>query len=196
MLKMKNENNIILMPGQHTIYLKKGTEITGYSELQTKENEYINNLNIISPKVMLPDHIHLNDNYILYINTQRVIIKANQKRQNIPGIPEENFDQIADQEIIMFPHQHQITLPYRESITDINDQNVKQTQEITHHYAGYRAISKESDFTYPYGRSLWSDGEDPYISYKLYENSASVAVLVKNIDKNIPGKTLVKQKNK
>lgn len=94
----------------------------------------------------------------------------------------------------MAPHTHEVRLPYREGRIDMDpdSQTFGQLQEKIHEYQDYEAISQESDYEYPFGRSLWSDNDEPYVTYKLYQNINTVAVMVKDLNKNIPGKRLVK----
>lgn len=145
---------------------------------------------------MVSPEVHLNKNeYDLYTNITDVIVPKSRIKQNIPGTPKAIYENQQNSEVLFAPHSHQIRLPYREAIidTDENSQAFGTMQEVLHTYEDYEAISKETECEYPYGRSLWSGDDEPYITYRLYQNTVEVAVLVKDLGKNKPGKSLVKK---
>lgn len=194
-MKDYNEETVVLTPGEHVIYLKKGTTNSCYVPVRTIKKKMINNSNIIIPQIMLSAHMHLNNlNYELYVNTEDVIVVKSCLRKNVPGVSKESFKNIQTEEVIMAPHTHEVRLPYREGHIDMDpdSQTFGQLQEKIHEYQDYEAISQESDYEYPFGRSLWSDNDEPYVTYKLYQNINTVAVMVNDLNKNIPGKRLVK----
>ena len=194
-MKNYNEKTLILTPGEHVIFLQKGTNWPGYVPASTIQGRLIDNSNIIIPQVMLSARMHLEkSDYELYINTEDVLVEKVDLRQNTPGVPKAGFENALEEEVIMDPHTHEVRLPYREGVVDRDpdSQTYGKLQEIIHEYEGYEAVSPESAYEYPIGRSLWSDGDEPYVTYKLYQNTNAVAVLVKDLDKDIPGKALVK----
>lgn len=198
-MKNYNEETIVFAPREHVIYLKKGTIHPCYVPVHTLKEKLIDNPNIIIPCIMLSAHMHLdNSNYELYINTEEVVALKSCLRQNMPGIPKEHFQNIKQEEIIMAPHTHEIRLPYREGKLDLDPDSPTfgQLQETVHEYQDYEAVSPESEYEYPFGRSLWSDNDEPYITYKLYQNTNTVAIMLKDLDKNIPGKRFVKSLTK
>lgn len=195
-MKKYDENNVVLMPGEHAIFLKKGTTMIGYRSVADNSEELIDNPNIIIPSVMLDSSEYLNiNNYDLYINYLNIILPKDKIKQNVPGLPKVIYENCLDDEVILAPHIHNLRLPYREAMKDIDPESPTygQMEEMIYHYTGYEATSKESDYEYPYGRSLWSDGDEPYITYKLYTNNVEVAILAKDLGKNIPGRPLVKK---
>ena len=194
-MKKYNEETVVLVPGEHVIYLKKGTTNPCYVPVSAIQKRLIDNSNIITPPIMLSAHMHLeNLNYELYVNTEDVIVVKSCLRQNVPGVSKEHFKNVKKEEVIMAPHTHEVRLPYREGKIDVDPDSPTfgQLQETIHEYQDYEAISQESAYEYPNGRSLWSDGDEPYATYKLYQNTNTVAVMVKDLDKDILGKRLIK----
>lgn len=197
-MKKYNEETVVLTPGEHVIFLEKGNVYPGYTPVRTIQKKLIDNPNIIIPQIMLSAYMHLdNSNYELYINTEDIVVVKSQLKQNKPGIPRNRFENIQTEEVVMAPHTHEVRLPYREGLIDMDPESPTygELQEIIHEYQDYEAISPESEYEYPFGRSLWSDNDEPYVTYKLYQNTNTVAVMVKDLDKNIPGKRLVKSLN-
>lgn len=197
-MKNYNEKTLVLLPGEHVIFLEKGSIWPGYVPVSTLNERLIDNPNIIVPQIMLSARMHLEkSNYELYVNTEEVLVEKESFRQNIAGIPKASSENIQLEEVIMAPHTHEVRLPYREGIIDMDPESPTygQLQEIIHEYENYEAVSQESAYEYPNGRSLWSDGDEPYVTYKLYQNTNNVAVLVKDLDKDMPGKSLVKSLN-
>ena len=75
-MKDYNEETVVLTPGEHVIYLKKGTINSCYVPIRSLNKRLIDNSNIIIPPIMLSAHMHLdNSNYELYINSYLTIIR-------------------------------------------------------------------------------------------------------------------------
>lgn len=166
------ENRLLLTKGEHQVFVPKGTKLLGYTPVNTNEAPF----KIVQTEDYL-DYI----NYDLYINNVDVIVPKN--NQQAPGIPQKIFEQNQDEEVIFAPKTHEIYLPYFVSALTKDGQyyeNIKANRE----YPGYAPVS---DKTYGVIDKL------DCTVYKLYTNTVAVAVLIKNIDENIPGKPLIKK---
>lgn len=188
-----DEERIILAAGEHAIYLPKESCVPAY-KLALDDVRTTDNINVIIPKVMLSTKMHLNKfDYDLYVNTEDVIVEEAKLGENEPGITLKEFEE--NQVVVMESYTHEVRLPYREGVmnNDSESSEYGQLEEIFHSYEGYEAISPESNCEYPLGRFLWDDGDVPYVTYKIYRNNVSVAILAKDLDKDVPGKVLVKK---
>lgn len=175
-MKKFSANRFILMPGEHQILLPSGTKLPGYKPDSSNITD--------KPFKIVQDQDYISYiTYDLYINNIDVIVSKT--NQNTPGIPKITFEQEQNNEVIFAPKTHEVYLPYFVSVLKKGGPYFDYMEQTTKEYPGYEPVS---DKTYEVIDKL------DYVVYKLYTNSVEVALLIKGLDENTPGKPLVKTK--